>query len=115
MKSPEEITQTTLGMNLQSSDLCVRNNNVEPTNQPMRKGSTHTIHKSAEENHVGKNQENLVRGKQFDPVRNEQTMEVLREEKQLRFCLWMNKQQEGHENWKCVSLQHSRGAQKMSV
>ena len=38
-----------------------------------------------------------MRGKQFDPVRNEQTMEVLREEKQLRFCLWMNKQQEGRE------------------
>ena len=50
-----------------------------------------------------------VRGKQSDPVRNEQTMEVLREEKQLHFCPWMNKQQEGRENWKCVSLQHSHG------
>ena len=38
-----------------------------------------------------------MRGKQSDPVRNEQTMEVLREEKQLRFCQWMNKQQEGRE------------------
>ena len=27
----------------------------------------------------------------------EQTMEDLREEKQLRFCPWMHQQQEGHE------------------
>ena len=56
-----------------------------------------------------------MRGKQSDPVRNEQTMEVLREEKQLCFCPWMNKQQEGRENWKCVSLQHSRGEKKIYV
>ena len=29
--------------------------------------------------------------------RKEQTMEALREEKQLRFCPWMSKQQEGRE------------------
>ena len=62
-KSPEEITQTTPGMNLQSSDLCVRSNNIEPTNQSMRKGSTHTIHKSAEENDMGKTKEIPAREK----------------------------------------------------
>ena len=56
-----------------------------------------------------------MRGKQSNPVRNEQTMEVLREEKQLRFCPWMNKQQEERENWKCVSLQHSCGEKKICV
>ena len=38
-----------------------------------------------------------MRGKQSDPVRNEQKMEVLREEKQLRFCLWMDRKPEVRE------------------
>jgi len=91
------------------------NDNAGPTNQPVREEYSQTIRRSAEEKYVDKNQENPVRGKQSDPVRNEQTMEVLREEKQLRFCPWMNKQQEGRENWKCVSLQHSRGEKKICV
>ena len=63
----------------------------------MREEYNQTIHRSTEEKYVDKNQENHVRGKQSNPVGNEQTMEVLREEKQLRFCLWMKKQQEGRE------------------
>ena len=85
------------------------NDNAGPMNRSVREEYSQTIPRSAEEKYVDKNQENPVRGKQSDPVRNEQTMEVLREEKQLRFCPWMNKQQEGRENWKCVSLQHSHG------
>ena len=87
------------------------NDNAGPTNQSVREKYSQTT----EEKYVDKTQENPVRGKQSDPVRNEQTMEVLREEKQLRFCLWMNKQQEGRENWKCVSLQHSRGEKKICM
>ena len=73
--------QTTMGMNLQSHDRCMNNHNAEPMNHPMSKGYGHTIHKSAEEKYVDKNQENPVHGKQSDPVRNEHTMEVMREEK----------------------------------
>ena len=32
---------------------CVSNNNVEPTTQPVRKGYSHTIHKSVEEKLCG--------------------------------------------------------------
>ena len=91
------------------------NDNAGPMNQSVREEYSQTIHRSAEEKYVDKNQENPVRGKQSDPVRNEQTMEVPCEEKQLRFCSWMNKQREGHENWKCVSLQHGRGDEEVSV
>ena len=55
-----------------------------------------------------KTRKSPVRGKQSDPVRKEQTMEVVREEKKLLFCPWMNNNRKDA-NWKCVSLQHSRG------
>ena len=34
-------------------------------------------------------------------MRNEQTMEALHEEEQLRFCLWMHNNRKDT-NWKCV-------------
>ena len=79
------------------------NDNAGPTNQSVREEYSQTIHRSVEEKYVDKNQENPVRGKQSDPARNEQTMEVLREEKQLRFFSWMNNNRKDV-NWKCVSL-----------
>ena len=66
-------------------------------NQSVREEYSQTIRRSADEKYVDKNQENPVRGKQSDPMRNEQTMEALREEKKLRFFPWMNKQKQGHE------------------
>ena len=68
------------------------NDNAGPTNQSVREEYSQTIRRSVEEKYVDKNQENPVCGKQSDPVRNKQMMEVLREEKQLCFCLWINKQ-----------------------
>ena len=50
-----------MGKNLQFPELCVRNNNAEPHLQPVRKGFSHSIHQSAEENDVGKTQEISVR------------------------------------------------------
>ena len=40
-----------MGMNLQSHDRCMNNHNAEPTNQPMSKGYSLTIHKSTKENY----------------------------------------------------------------
>ena len=91
------------------------NDNAGPTNQSVREEYSQTIRRSVEEKYMDKDQENPVRRKQFDPMRNEQTMEVLCEEKQLRFCPWMNKQQEGCKNWKCMSLQHSRGEKNICM
>ena len=65
----------------------MRNNNIEPTNQPVRKGSAHTIHKSAEGNHVGKTQEIPAR-------ENEQ---------ESHSGVRMNSQQRRCKNQKCVS------------
>ena len=90
------------------------NDNARPTNQSVREEYSQTIRRSEEEKYVDKNQENPMRGKKSDPMRNEQTMEVLREEKQLRFCPWMNKQQEGRENWKCVSVSIFRPCVRMN-
>ena len=47
-------------------------------------------------------------------VRKEQTVEVLCEEKQLRFCPWMYNNRKDA-NGKCVSLQHSRGEEEVSA
>ena len=80
----------------------MNNHNAEPTNQPLSKDGATPFSNSQRKNCVGETRKIPV------CENNEQTMEVLREEKQLRFCPWMNKQQEGRENWKCVSLQHSR-------
>ena len=47
-------------------------------------------------------------------MRKEQTVEVPREEKQLRFYPWMNNNR-NDSNGKCMSLQHSRGEENACV